>query len=107
MSALLVTHMFTCRKELREEDRRRRLAEMERDAAAHEELRYSRVSAAKARDQGDADRPCTGGKGEAAAQEAEFLSRMNRETVMAGAGGSLEQRIAQRRHYHERGVERD
>lgn len=103
----LVHSLCVLRKELREVDRRRRLEEMERDAAAHQELRYSRVSAAKKRDESDTGQNSNGDRGGAAAQEAEFLSRMNRETVMAGAGGSLEQRIAQRRHYHERSIVRD
>ena len=76
---------------------------MERDAAAHEQLRYSRVASAKAKID-EAGRSAEKAPG---SEEAEFLSRMNRETVMAGAGGSLEQRIAQRRHYHERGVTHD
>lgn len=93
-----------CRTELREEERLRRLAEMERDAAAHDALRYSRVAAARSDGDGKGeDRAGPGGVGE----EARFVSRMNRETVMAGAGGSLEARIAQRRHYHQRGLADD
>ncbi len=93
------------RTEVREEERLRRLAEMERDAAAHDALRYGRVAAAR-RDEagrGEEDRAGPGDGGE----EARFVSRMNRETVMAGAGGSLEARIAQRRHYHQRGLAHD
>ena len=86
---------------MREEERLRRLAEMERDAAAHDAQRYSRVAAARRDGDGPGeDRAGPGGGGE----EAQFVSRMNRETVMAGAGASLEARIAQRRHYHQRGL---
>ena len=35
-------------------------------------------------------------------EEARFLSRMNRETVMEGSGLSLEARLSQRKHYHDR-----
>ncbi len=89
---------------MREEERLRRLAEMERDAAAHDALRYSRVAAAR-RD-GDGKGEERGGAG-GGGDEARFVSRMNRDTVMAGAGESLEARIAQRRHYHQRGLADD
>ena len=94
--------LHVLRKELLEEDRQRRLEEMEQDTAEHQELRFSRVSAAKKHEESDAGQNSNGDRGGgAAAQEEEFLSRMNRGTVMAGAGGSLEQGIAQRLHYHE------
>ena len=89
---------------MREEERQQRLAEMERDAAAHDALRYSRVAAARSAGEGAGEERSGAGD---AGEEAQFVSRMNRETVMAGAGGSLEARIAQRRHYHERGLARE
>ena len=59
----LLHSLHVLRKELLEEDRQRRLEEMEQDTAEHQELRFSRVSAATQHEESAAGQNSNGDRG--------------------------------------------
>eukprot|EP00897_Mesotaenium_endlicherianum_P003958 jgi/Mesen1/3590/ME000020S03124 len=84
---------------LSEEEKAKRLAEMQADAEVHEEDRWQRLKHAAAKDASEAAR------NERSATKKNFLEEANKAVYGAGKGGSLtvEESLRRRTHFSDRG----
>ena len=96
--------MHTCRTgKLSQEEKARRLAEMQGNAEVHDDARWKRMSDEKKKDAAEAVELANQSTGSAAA----FLKQAHKTVYGAtGEGATLEDRIGRRKYYNDKDTER-
>ncbi|DBB05825.1 hypothetical protein WJX82_010516 [Trebouxia sp. C0006] len=88
---------------LTEEEKARRLAEMQGNAEVHDDARWHRLSAEKQKDAAEVSEQANQGSGSAAA----FLKQAHKTVYGAtGEGATLQDRIGRRKYYNDKDTER-
>jgi len=101
---LLLICVKYCRTgRLTEEEKARRLAEMQGNAEVHDDARWHRLSAEKHKDAAEVSEQANQGSGSAAA----FLKQAHKTVYGAtGEGATLQDRIGRRKYYNDKDTER-
>lgn len=88
---------------LSQEEKARRLAEMQGNAVVHDDARWQRLSDEKQKDAAEALEQANQGNGSAAA----FLKQAHKTVYGAtGEGATLEDRVGRRKYYNDKDTER-
>ncbi len=101
---MLLIFVDVCRTgRLTQEEKAKRLAEMQGNAEVHDDARWQRLSDEKQKDAAEALEQANQGSGSAAA----FMKQAHKTLYGAtGEGASLEDRVGRRKYYNDKDTER-